>query len=400
MKRTIDILGLLLVALFTTACSGGGDDGENTPVTPDQQPVLTFYVYAPERPMMTRANEVKATDEENAIHNMQIWVFTHDETTPANDGKLVGYLAPTSFPTTAEGQVYQMNVSKEFANAATKPNVDVYVVANGRSTTTLNESTTRADLETAVMGESDFGVGVSTLQKGVPTGGLPMTGVLRNKGIGGENPVLRVVEDEGIMAKVHLLRMVSKVRYVFCKGVGSEVLPINGITIGADLIPTTEYLFLTEENPRIRIGSVFNDNAIALITATEITDIKECGNPQKYDINKITPSLTPQAFENLIDLGVNGDTENSIAADLTLAGPFYFKESDKKLNGKISYTPPGATESKDITYSMAADANSSFSRNHSWIVYAYYEGLSGMQVIVVDVTPWDERDENHSVYNW
>lgn len=379
------------------ACSGGGDDGENALVTPDQQPVLTFYVYAPERPMITRANEVNATDEENAIHNMQIWVFTHDETTPANDGKLVGYLAPTSFPTTAEGQVYQMNVSKEFANAATKPNVDVYIVANGRSTTTLNGSTTRAELEAAVMAETDFGV--TTPQKGVPPGGLPMTGVLRNKSIGGENPVLRV-EDGGNMAKVRLLRMVSKVRYVFCKGVGSEILPINGITIGANLIPTTEYLFLTEENPRIRIGSVFNDNAIALITATEIPDVLECGNPMKYNINTITPSPTAQAYEDLIDLGVKGDTEHNIAADLTMAGPFYFKESDKNLSGMISYTPPGETESKDKPYSMANDANSSFSRNHSWIVYAYYEGLSGMQVIVVDVTPWEEKDENHSVYNW
>ena len=367
-----------------TACSGGGDDGGNTSVT-DQQPVLTFYVYAPERPMITRANEVNATAEENAIHNMQIWVFETGTNT------LVGYLAPTSFPTTAEGQVYQMNVTKEFANKAAKPNVDVYVVAN----TTLDGSTKRVDLEAAVMGESDFGV--SSPQRGVPEGGLPMTGVLRNKQIGGENPVLRV-EDGGNMAKVRLLRMVSKVRYVFCKGVSDE-LPINGITIGANLIPTTEYLFLTDKNYRI-VEDAYHASETNLITATEITDIKECGNPQKYDINKITPSLTPQAFEDLIDLGVNGDTENSIAADLTLAGPFYFKESDKKLNGKISYTPPGETESKDKPYSMADDANSSFTRNHSWIVYAYYEGLSGMQIIVVDVTPWDERDENHSVYNW
>ena len=377
----------MLVALLMTACSGGGDDGGNTSVT-NQQPVLTFYVYAPERPMITRSNEVNATDEENAIHNMQIWVFETGTNT------LVGYLEPKSFPTTAEGQVYQMNVTKEFANKAAKPNVDVYVVANGRSTTTLNASTTREQLEAAVMGETDFGV--STPQKDVPSGGLPMTGVLRDKGIGGENPVLRV-EDGGSMAKVRLLRMVSKVRYVFCKGV-SDVLPINGITIGANLIPTTEYLFLTDKS--YRIGSDYVSSETSLITAREITDIKECGNPQKYDINKITPSLTPQAFEDLIDLGVNGDTENSIAADLTLAGPFYFKESDKKLNGKISYTPPGETESKDKPYSMADDANSSFTRNHSWIVYAYYEGLSGMQVIVVDVTPWEEKDKNHSVYNW
>ena len=389
MKRTIDILGLLLIALLMAACSGGGDDGENTSVT-DQQPVLTFYVYAPERPMITRANEVDATDEENAIHNMQIWVFTH------NDGKLVGYLAPTLFPTTAEGKVYQMNVSKEFANAATKPNVDVYVVANGRSTTTLNGSTTREQLEAAVMGETDFGV--SSPQKGVPEGGLPMTGVLRDKAIGGENPVLRV-EDGGNMAKVRLLRMVSKVRYVFCKGV-SDALPINGITIGANLIPTTEYLFLTENNPNSRIGSVLNSDDIPLITAIEVPDVLECGNPMKYDIDKITPSPTAQAYEDLIDLGVKGDAEHNIDPELKLVGPFYFKESDKKLSGNIFYTPPGGTAT-NIGYSMKADdANSSFTRNHSWIVYAYYEGLSGMQIIVVDVTPWDERDENHSVYNW
>jgi hypothetical protein len=375
-----------------TACSGGGDDGENTSVT-NQQPVLTFYVYAPERPMITRANEVDATAEENAIHNMQIWVFETGTNTK------VGYLAPTSFPTTAEGQIYQMNVSKEFANAATKPNVDVYVVANGRSTTTLNASTTREQLEAAVMGETDFGVSTSTLQKGVPTGGLPMTGVLRNKVIGGENPVLRVEdEDGGSMAKVRLLRMVSKVRYVFCKGV-SDVLPIKGITIGANLIPTTEYLFLTDKNYRI-VEDAYHASETNLITATEITDVLECGNPMKYNINTITPSPTAQDYEDLIDLGVNGDAEHNIAADLTMAGPFYFKESDQKLSGMISYTPPGETESKDKPYSMANDANSSFSRNHSWIVYAYYEGLSGMQVIVVDVTPWEETDENHSVYNW
>ena len=389
MKRTIDILGLLLVALLMTACSGGGDDGENTSVT-DQQPVLTFYVYAPERPMITRANGVDATAEENAIHNMQIWVFETGTNT------LVGYLEPTSFPTTAEGKVYQMNVSKEFANAATKPNVDVYVVANGRSTTTLNASTTREQLEAAVMGKTDFGV--STLQKGVPTGGLPMTGVLRNKVIGGENPVLRVEdEDGGSMAKVRLLRMVSKVRYVFCKGV-SDVLRINGITIGANLIPTTEYLFL--ENNNYRIGSDYVSSVKSLITETEVPNVLECGNPTKYDINKIPHSLTAQEYENLIDLGVKGDTEQNIAQELTLVGPFYFKESDKKLHGTITYTPPGEANSKDKPYSMADDANSSFTRNHSWIVYAYYEGLSGMQIIVVDVTPWIESSENHSVYNW
>ncbi|MBP5764255.1 MAG: hypothetical protein J6W47_04025 [Bacteroidales bacterium] len=392
MKRITDILGLLLVALLMVACSDDGDDWKDKPVTPDQKLVLTFYVYAPEHPVMTRGNEVHATDEENAIHNLQIWVFETGTDTR------VGYLAPSSFPTSAEGKVYQMNVAKAFANKTVKPNVDVYVVANASSTTTLNINTTRTQLEAAVMGETDFGT--TSPQRGVPEGGLPMTGVLRDQQIGGEEPVLHVKDggDPTKVAKVRLLRMVSKVRYVFCKGIGNDDLAINGITIGSGLIPTTEYLFLTDQN--YRIGSDYNSSSFALIQPTEITDVRVCSYPLKYDIGSISPSPTAQEYEDLISLGVNGDTENNIAADLTMAGPFYFKESDRKLSGKITYTPPTESQSKEITYSMGNDANSTFTRNHSWIVYAYYEGLSGMQVIVVDVTPWEETETDHSVYNW
>ena len=371
------------------ACSSGGDDGGGTTPPPAGQTVLTFYVYAPERPIMTRANEVNATDEENAIHSMQIWVFETGTNT------LVGYLSPDTYPTTEEGTVYQMNVSKEFANKATKPNVDVYVVANGRSSTTLNASTTREQLEAAVMGETDFGM--STPQKGVPEGGLPMTGVLRNKQIGGENPVLRV-EDNSVMAKVQLLRMVSKVRYVFCRGFGSETLPIKGITIDANMIPTTEYLFLKDK--AYRVGDAYHTTVTNLITATEVPDVLECDNPMKYDITNIT-SITAQEYEELIDLGIKGDAENNINPDLTLVGPFYFKESDKKLSGNITYTSPGTTVNNDIQYKMDDnDVNSSFSRNHSWIVYAYYEGLAGMMVLTVDITAWEEREKDHAIYNW
>ena len=371
------------------ACSDDGDDWKDKPVTPDQKLVLTFYVYAPEHPVMTRGNEVHATDEENAIHNLKIWVFETGTNT------LVGYLAPSHYPTSAEGQIYQMNVAKAFANKTTKPNVDVYVVANAYSTSTLNRSTTRDQLEAAVMGESDFGT--TSPQRGVPAGGLPMTGVLRNKPIGGEEPVLHVDENNSI-AKVPLLRMVSKVRYVFCKGIGNDDLAINGITIGSGLIPNTEYLFLTDQN--YRIGTEYNSSSFALIAETEIPDVRVCRYPLKYDIGSIEPTPTAQEYEDLINLGVYGDTENNIAADLTMAGPFYFKESDRKLSGKITYTPPTDTQSKEITYSMGDDANSTFTRNHSWIVYAYYEGLSGMQVIVVDVTPWEDTEPDHSVYNW
>ena len=129
-KRHILLLLGGMLMLLLTACSSSEENG----AVKEQPTFITFYVYAPDRPMPTRAgdDQVNALTAESVIKSLQIWVFTHDDTNQDNDGKLVGYLAPTSFPTTAEGKVYQMEVSKEFANAAPgeRPNVDVYVAAN------------------------------------------------------------------------------------------------------------------------------------------------------------------------------------------------------------------------------------------------------------------------------
>ena len=80
-----------------------------------------------------------------------------------------------------------------------------------------------------------------------------------------------------------------------------------------------------------------------------------------------------------------------------MAGPYYLRESDKRLEGTISYSVDNVAQTP-VTFKMKD--NGDFLRNHSWIVYAYYEGLSGMQVVVVDVTPWEEANDYNEVYNW
>ena len=92
------------------------------------------------------------------------------------------------------------------------------------------------------------------------------------------------------------------------------------------------------------------------------------------------------------------DYENLLnGAGLTEVGAYYLRESDRKLEGTISYQIEGEEQPLEATFRMR---ESDFKRNHSWIVYAYYEGLSGMQVQLVDVTPWEEKDATHTVYNW
>ena len=87
-----------------------------------------------------------------------------------------------------------------------------------------------------------------------------------------------------------------------------------------------------------------------------------------------------------------------VGAELSQAGPYYLRESGKQLRGTISYTIEGVATTQSATFEMKELGD--FLRNHSWIVYAYYEGLSGMQVVTVDVTPWVNKNDNHEVYNW
>ena len=369
------LVSLLLVLL--TACSDSDSEGGNSPDKPSSaDPVLTFYVYAPERPMITRASDddVAANTYENAIYNLQIWVFE------TGTNELVGYLNPDTYPTDdVMGTVYQMTVSKHFANASPKPNVDVYVVANANAAglSSLGENTSREELEEAKIGSEYFGVGSPVTN--ITTKGLPMSGVLRNQTIIGSEPVLTIGTGE-TMAKVRLLRAVSKVRFVFSRKTGVSPVTITNITIDGNMIPTEEYVFL-EDNKTYHIGQTYETLAATLLKKAT-GEIKYCDNPAYY----VYTDQTSQPYEPLIDNGVSEEK-------LTQAGPYYFKESDKKISGMITYKVGNALPQSIPFFMTVEDINKRFVRNHSWIVYAYYNGSSGEPIITVWVdTNWQTGD--------
>ena len=388
------LLGGVLMLLLT-ACSSSSE----TDVEEERPTVITFYVYPSDSPMPTRAGDdlVNTIAHENDIKSLQIWVFTHD------DGKLVGYLSPTVMPT-AEGTVYQMEVSKEFANAAPdkRPNVDIYVAANtpAAGLSFNGVTTTRAELENAKIGTNYFGV--TSLYTTIDTEkGLPMSGVLLDQRVVGQNPVLRIGDYDN-MAKVQLQRSVSKVRFVFCMQQGTDPgkkPTITGITLNGENFPVEEYLFLGSDGNPYRIEETYEPSVATLLPSTsfpnQITP-RECDDPSKY-IYDSQVFTTAQAYEDKIDEGVYGTPSEPDHKELAQVGPFYFRETNRKISGSISYKVGSETRDPKA-FSMVAE--NGFTRNHSWIVYAYYAGSGNLQVQSLYVKDWSTKEFKHDLYNW
>lgn len=376
----------MVVTLVLCACSGGSSEPE---VEVKKQPtMLDIYVYAPDNPAITRSDNgsVAASDNEKKISSLHIWVFRH------SDGTLMGYLNPdvTSLSTTGNAK-YQMLVPDEFVT--TKPNVDVYVMANVTADncglTVLDQSVKRSELEGILIGHKDASddyYGLTELVTAAPAEGLPMSGVLKNQPVYGEAPVLRIGTSEHI-ATLQLVRAVSKMRFIFSKFKNDiRVYTLTSISLKGGTMPKQEYLFLDGAYPtyRYKVGSEVESGDLPLIS-NELTDIKSCEDPSVYAY----VSGDGQVYENTINTAVTGNKVSDL-------GRFYLRESDKKLTGTINYTVDSEPKSTPFSMKVAGD----FSRNHTWIVYAYFMNGNLLNVNMVDVKSWTPYPGSGEVYNW
>ena len=127
---------VLLLAILLVACSGGSDSITEVPTTsPDGPSVLNIYVYAPGQAVPTRGNTGQVDADptaEDAIHTLQIWVYTHEDTP-----KLVTYFKTNAFQQdpqkTDNTYKFELPIDDTFANTPdndSRPKVDVYVLAN------------------------------------------------------------------------------------------------------------------------------------------------------------------------------------------------------------------------------------------------------------------------------
>lgn len=392
--RHINILLWLLCSIVTvllSACSSDDAEEEKGETTYHRQPMLAIYVYAPEQAATAQKNapqtradvgEVDPIDNtinEGTIKSLQLWVYE------STSGAYVGYFSTDDVASLNEGvgTTYQIPVSDVFASS--KPDVNVYVMANVTSNNCgieeLNKETTRtALLNGAKIANGKFGLEQNTRE--VPTDGLPFAGMLTTQPVVGDAPTLRVGTLSAV-STVQLTRAVSKLRFVFAKTTGQPTVKITSIKINAGMIPNEEYLFQT-------VSMTYNAEAKELLL-DEIDDIAETADPTQY----IYIDQTAQEYEDLINEAANKQAPEE--PEVTVEGPIYLRESSKQLTGTITYTIDGGDEQTvDFAMQQAGD----FSRNHTWIVYAYYAGSGNLQVQSLYVKDWTTKEVNHQVYNW
>jgi len=374
----------ILTVLFSACSSSGADEG----VT-HQQAQLAIYVYAPEQasakkhaaPTRGDVGEVDAITDEGTIDSLQIWIYE------SATGNYVGYFSTKDVTALNEGKgtTYQIPVSDDFASKTPKPTVNVYVMANVTSANcgvgTLNKETTRAQLlDNAKIANGKFGLEQNTRSE--PTDGLPFAGMLTGETVVGDAPTLRVGTLSAV-STVQLTRAVSKLRFVFAKTTGEPKVSITSIKMNDDMIPEVEYFFKTPES------MTYNTEAKELLSTT-ISDIAETSDPTQY----LYLGQEAQAYEDLI----NGAASKA-TPEVTVEGPIYLRESDKQLRGTITYTiGEGTPEPQTVDFAMQQAGD--FSRNHTWIVYAYYAGSGNLQVQSLYVKDWSTKEFNHELYNW
>jgi hypothetical protein len=238
-------------------------------------------------------------------------------------------------------------------------------------------------------GASDDYYGLTELVTAAPAEGLPMSGVLKNQPVYGEAPVLRIGTSEHI-AKLQLVRAVSKMRFIFSKADDRNYV-VNNISLDGRTMPTQEYLFLDGAYPtyRLKVKKVNGETVYEEAPTTLIknaTEINKCVDPSVYAY----VSGDGREYETKINTAVS----ESEVSDL---GRFYLRESDKMLTGTISYTVDNQVKPV-ATFSMKTKGD--FSRNHTWIVYAYFMNGNLLNVNMVDVKSWTPYPGSHEVYNW
>lgn len=388
---------MLFVALPVVSC---------THPEPEQDPLeLSVNIYIPDI-LATKAETgtVGALASEKVFRSLQLWVFIHNENDNTKDGQLVGYkgftamqLAETGLPHSATTR-FGMPLTREMFNTlhAYGTLVDVYAVANAASATneTLGESTLRSDLDAIVLSGSTFGA--ESLTMTVPATGLPMSGVLKAAPVTGSYPVLNI-------STLTLTRAVSKIRFVFCQqgtpasGTNPAVpdkqackiksITFGGTSTGHDCqIATTEKLFTAK-----KYGTTDNPFDIDGYTPLEATLAGEGNNPLLENAD-ITVSAHPDTllfrsrghemesareYESRLDAAVGASSQ---------IGPIYIRETDKLISGTIVYNAGEGDQS--VTFSMPE--GNVFTRNHSWILYAYFAEATRTLQFKIVVLPWDK----------
>ena len=182
-------------------------------------------------------------------------------------------------------------------------------------------------------------------------------------------------------------------------------MAVNSIKFNVGVMPKQEYLFLDDAYELTTQWKVWGsgdtpdyESETTLVSSVNGDDIEDCASPSYYKWDGV---MSGQQYETLIQKGID-------KGDLTDLGTFYLRESDKKLEGTITYTlkhtegQKNGSEEPTVNsprFTMASDGD--FSRNHTWIVYAYFVSSGDLIMGIVEIKDWGSSEStSQTVYNW
>lgn len=405
-RHILASVAVFLLALSVTSCV--------EPLPQKDYAELMVSLYIPDI-LATKGETgpVDPTDAEKAVSALQIWVFISNPeaaTGFGQDGKLVSYKAFTAAGLSETGlgngtvTRFGLPLSAPDFTALSVPNakVDVYAVANADASWGLVQGTTRDQLDAFVLEGDVFGPAADHLTMSA-TGGLPMSGVLKNTGVTGGYPILS-------LSSLTLTRAVSKLRFVFVQqgkndGSSTSLVPLNdycvinrivfdGTSNGADCqIALQEKLFT-----RQKYGETSN-----LFDITDYTPLAATLSGDDPSTTPVEPLISTnamacadepaslvfrsrgfegesaQAYETRLDAAIAGKPNSQV-------GPIYLRETDKPISGTIYYSTTQDGAERPARFTMSTDDK--LTRNHSWVVYAYFAEETRTLELSVTVLPW------------
>lgn len=388
------MVSILSVALVVWLCCSCADSSSVEPDEPNysEPGYISFTVQSSDNTGKTKTRAVEAdslvagTTKEDALQELRIWVFDAAET---SEGALpIAYKCETLTSVTGS---YTMCLEVPGGNLK---NIDVYVVANSSSGTSLGSYTdanaltvSRGDLHKATI-SGMFGVNSSggsgkPQTSGVPSTGLPMTGEKLNIDLDSYKRET-VTQAMANPVNIDIKRCVSKVHFFFAyRNVASlSNAKILGAQIDANIIPTSMSLF---ESGRSSLQNVsYFSRAISYDDEYSTSKMTKLTNPSEYDKQE---GETAQEYVNRLQTA--GFTERYLT---------YLLETDRALTGEIYYK----FEDDDIQRSVPFAFNAGeLTRNHDCIIYCYFQDgrIEVTTTLLYQVVPWESTDDFDIEFN-
>ena len=379
-KHMIRIAGILLL-LATAGCVTLLDESQKPHFVE-----LAIEIEVPGAGEATKAN-VAPTEEEAAVHDVQVWAFSHHPaTSTVGDSETTITQGSMTFSETATTGLYEITLLISDADVKNHPKLDFYVLVNGASLgVTIPDDVTRGQLKELKFGKTADQVdtfGPQALTSVVPATGLPFTCFYNNGGEGFDISFLldKSLSKQEIAEKyiptLHLSRAVSRLRFLFSRSSALTHVAVTNVTVQE--FPTLTYVFPRETGSGIALpGATPTYENLTLAGTTEApylntADIVASTNPLRF--RRISTVVSKGQVKSPSQMD-EAEYENFLLKELKDGNltqrVFYLRETNQPLQGTITFSFAG-TEGHTASFSM--DATGNFPRNQTCTVYAYFVG--------------------------